>query len=270
MNVTLPDGDGYSGTVIDGWRRAGGAEQRVWSVVVKRSYRVAGAALEPDAGGEAMRFADAADPATGETLHEADIAAFKPEADIVVKGHVADPASGGLISIDGVVRQLRLAAAPAASDADARRHLFGFEQRAGATRRAEAGDWEAEPAPLPSGYANGFANVHRRSGLFAATPPARLPAGGAVSVFRTPDASDAAYALTLALPALSARRLTYCGTGPDRDARWRAEPVGGLVPDTLVIEPEADRAYVLWRAVWPYAARSLDLYRRVDVLEEAA
>lgn len=270
MNVTLPDGDGYTATVVDGWRRAGGAAERVWSVVVKRAYRVDGGALTPDAGGEAIRFADDVDPAAGDTRHEADIAAWKPAADVIVKSHVPDPNAGGVVRVDGFTRQRRLALPPAGDDDDARRHLFGFEPRISAVRGAQAGDWDAEPAPLPSGWSNAFANAHRRSGVFTATPAARLPDAGAVTIFQTADASDAAYAVTLALPALAAQHATWAGRGPDRETRWCAEAIGTLVPDTLVVEPDADRAYVLWRAVWPYAVHPVDRYRRVDVTEEGA
>jgi hypothetical protein len=267
MNLELPDGTGYAGVVLDGLRRHGSAVQRVWSVVVKRRYAIADGAATPVAAVDVV-VADDVDPTSGEVRYEAEIAAFKPAADLLVIDWLPDPPEGGRIRVDGTDRLVRDDAAVASDDGDAARHLFGFEPRGGAARAGEAGDWSGTES-LPAGYDDGFARVQRRGPGFTGTGLAALPATARIEVVRGLAADAEAYAFDLALPQLAARHWTWAGVGPDRESRWCAEAIGPLTADTLVVRPADDACDVLWRAVWDRAAIPAGRYRRVDVEEVA-
>ncbi|MCP4709351.1 MAG: DUF2169 domain-containing protein, partial [Planctomycetes bacterium] len=52
--------------------------------------------------------------------------------------------------------------------------------------------------------------------------------------------------------------------GPDDDTAWIKQSVT-MNPDTLVIEPEIDRCWIVWRGVWPFDNHNEDAYRRLKV-----
>lgn len=304
METSFPTADGYSGIFITGFRRSEGATQLIGSVIIKRAYVVDVGTLVPEPGGEAIRLSDQVDPPIDpddlpfpenpppdprDVLHEADIAAYKPRADLIVKAHLG--AGGGQVRVGGATWLTRSEAGVADQDddPDAHRHLFGWEPRASTRRRDEAGAhtaddpptypntlppvWPIPPGqpeadPLPPGYENAFLNAHRRTGGgFTAATGASIPNAVAVEIFQTEDAADTVYDFELDLPELTARYFTWGGRGPDRETRWCPVDLGALRPDTLVVTPDEDRAYVLWRAVWGYEDHPADRYRRLVVTE---
>ncbi len=56
----------------------------------------------------------------------------------------------------------------------------------------------------------------------------------------------------------------YSGTGPDLPPRWQPHSVT-MQRDTVVIIPDEDQCYVVWRGVWPFAAHPDTAYRRLEV-----
>ena len=76
------------------------------------------------------------------------------------------------------------------------------------------------------------------------------------------------YSFVLGNESVSARYYYYDGDGPDKENRWRQVSVAEVQLDTLVVEPDEDRCYAVWRAVWNYDERAEDAYRRL--LVEAA
>ncbi len=54
------------------------------------------------------------------------------------------------------------------------------------------------------------------------------------------------------------------GSGADDERYWRSQNVP-MHLDTLVIEPEIDRCYAVWRGVWNFDEHVDDVYRRLIV-----
>ena len=78
-----------------------------------------------------------------------------------------------------------------------------------------------------------------------------------------------ALSVTLALPQLTALYRTWCGDGPDKAPYWTRVRLGAMRADTLILRPDAGRAEVIWRAVWPWTDEPADRYRAIRVSEEA-
>jgi hypothetical protein len=141
---------------------------------------------------------------------------------------------------------------------------FGWEPRETDPRKAEAAfpeDVSAYPLPeaLPAGFDNRFYNGYRRD---AAHPPLPyLPAAAQIRIER--DAATA-YAFTLLRDTAAAIYYRADGDRPDRAPDWRAESVPMLL-DTLVIEPDVHRCYVVWRGAWPFDSHPVAAYRRLEV-----
>ena len=73
--------------------------------------------------------------------------------------------------------------------------------------------------------------------------------------------------VTLAHPPLTALYRTYCGTGPDKPPYWTRIRLGVMRADTLILRPDAGRAEVIWRSIWPWADEPVDSYRAIRVGE---
>jgi hypothetical protein len=154
---------------------------------------------------------------------------------------------------------------------------FGWERRDVGLRKADAAhppDPAAYPLdpPLPANFDNRFYNGYRRDPRrFAVDPsapatesppaPGYLAPGSVVRLTRTgrPD-----YGFRLGSEQFSARYRFYSGIGLDAEARWQSRDVPMRL-DTLVLEPDDDRCYAVWRGVWELDDRAEDSYRRLTV-----
>lgn len=190
--------------------------------------------------------------------YEHDLAAFKPEGDLVVVG-LTDVASLTRASVDGVTWFERLVPPGAREKA-----LFGWQSRQTPPRKDEMGTFPSNPQaytladPLPAQFLNRFYNGYRRDAAKLSRIPYFPPAAN-VLLDRS-GGSD--YRVMLGGEAVSTAFYVYEGAGPDDEQAWGREDVP-MNLDTLVIEPEANRCYAVWRGVWGFDKYSESVYRRV-------
>lgn len=171
-------------------------------------------------------------------LYESDLVPFKPEADVVV---IADaPPIPVSISINGVIRYSQSGIAPQELTG------LGWEERLKAPRKSEFGDVDAMTQSLPDDFQNLYFNGYRRNRRQGGHVPF-MAVGDTVELIR--DGGDA-YGFTLPSEAPHLRHSWYIGHGVDDICLWRHRDVA-MVLDTLVIEPDRDHAYAVWRACWP-------------------
>ncbi|MFZ5961669.1 DUF2169 domain-containing protein [Thalassococcus sp. BH17M4-6] len=171
--------------------------------------------------------------------YESDLVPYKPEADIIVAAR-----SGPVpleVRVNGATRFEQPAAGAVLSG-------LGWEHKVDSPREAEAGDMGGlgvPPPHLPQDFENSYFNGYRRG---AALPVAQayLQPGDRIVVTRD-GVDDYGFALPDAFPELTHKWFT--GTGKDDPCLWRSRAVA-LNLDTLVIEPDRDRAYAVWRACW--------------------
>lgn len=298
MNIELPQTRPYDGLFVLGSRLDdGGGAEEIGAIIVKAGYLLtpSGGAdthlmePDPDAAASALVMADEgvmfADPADGfDVTREADIALYKPLADVVVEGfRVGLDIAGAEVRVNGAVWLTRtedidrdgdlddddVADLEAASLADRNRHLFGYQPRTENPRRQDA-DADPEDKPLSladfDNYSNQFLNFHRRGGGFtAAAVSGALVAGQRIAVRK---AGADAFSVTLTHPSLTALYRAWCGHGPDRAPFWTRVRLGAMRADTLILKPDQGRAEVIWRAVWRWADAPKNSYRAVRVSEE--
>jgi hypothetical protein len=298
MNIELPQTRPYGALFAVGSRLSGGEVQEIGSIIVKAGYLLTSSGgadshvmtPDPDAAASALVLADQgapfADPADGmDVTREADLAPFKPLADIVVEGFRSglDIAGAELrvngtlwltrvedINNDGVLDATDVAGLEAPSLADRNRHLFGYQPRSESPRQ---GDAKADPTDKPvslldfDNYSNRFLNFHRRGGGFTSSAAIAdaLTTGERITLRK---AGADALSVTLALPPLTALYRTWCGRGPDKPPYWTRIRLGAMRADTLILRPDAGRAEVIWRAIWPWADEPTDRYRAIRVSEE--
>lgn len=297
MNIELPRTRSYGALFAVGSRLSGAAVQEIGSIIVKAGYLLTASGgadshvmtADPDAAASALVLADQgapfADPADGmDVTREADIAPFKPLADIVVEGFRGglDIAGAELrvdgtlwltriedINGDGLLNAIDVAGLAAPSLADRNRHLFGYQPR---TEGPRQGDADADPTDAPASlldfdhYSNRFLNFHRRGGGFTASAAIAGALGSGQRITLRKAGQDA-LSVTLALPPLTALYRTWCGDGPDQPPYWTRVRLGAMRADTLILRPDSGRAEVIWRAVWPWADASKDRYRAIRVSE---
>jgi hypothetical protein len=278
METVFPDTPGFEGFFLVGHRKnpANTAQlQRVGTVVLKRTYDVDASGSDPALGS----LSPSADPlpvfvkdepvpgseGLSNLRYEHDLMPYKPEADLIVQGFtdVPPPGSGATsdcrVFVNGAKWLQRLLnAAPDTA-------LFGWEPRDDGPRKAEGAfpddpdDYPLEP-PLPPGFNNRYYNGYSRTARVPATLPYYAP-GSEVFVERD-GAAD--YGFTLRNESVTVTVHVYSGKGPDKESRWMRKPVAVNL-DTLVIEPDEDRCYVVWRGVWQYDEFPEDTYRRLVV-----
>ena len=193
--------------------------------------------------------------------YESDLVPFKPQADLIV---ICDaPPLPIDISVAGTVRMSQQALP---------RELTGlaWEDRMDTPREGEGGDFTTMTQPLPDAFQNSYYNGHRRNRRQGGSVPYPQP-GQAITLTRE---GGGVYAFTLPTPGPSLRHEWLAG-GQDDPALWHRRDVA-MVLDTLVIEPDRNHAYAVWRAAWPVALDpgtgplALDMNRRATVLWEGA
>jgi hypothetical protein len=304
MKIELPKNRPYGALFAVGHRLSGGSVQEIGSIIVKAGYLLAASGgpdthvmtPDPDATASALLLTDeGSSGADGfDVTREADTAPFKPIPDVVVESFRAglDVAGAELrvdgtlwltrvedINGDGVLNAADLAGLEALGLADRNRHLFGYQPRTGNPRKSQAGAPPPGPMPDPqrpptllenlTGYDNRALNFHRRGGGgFVASPAVSgaLTAGQRITVHK---AGAVKLSVTLSHPPLTALYRTYCGAGPDKPPYWTRIRLGVMRADTLVLRPDANRAGIVWRSIWPWADEPVDSYRAIRIGEGA-
>lgn len=222
--------------------------------------------------------------------YESDLAAFKLEGDIIVLGFT-DSAGLCRVNIDGRLkfhRDLRLNSAR-------EKALFGWEPRVNDAHRGRRQDkaggysknaddyplkWplsDPKRDPLPGGpgdervrFENIFFNGYRRTTadvpddpekITAFAPFPYIPAKAQIRIERD-GGSD--YIFSMHGDAASAEYYYYQGAGPDDKEHWTSKNVV-MNLDTLVIEPEQNHCYLVWRGVWNFDEHSVGDYRLLEV-----
>ena len=170
--------------------------------------------------------------------YESDVVPFKPEADLIV---ILDaPPNPISIAVNGTIR-LSQEALPQELTG------LGWEDRFGTPREAEGGVYVPPPSQqLPNTFNNRYFNGYRRDRRQGSAIP-YPPAGAEIEIL---DANDDLYAFTLTTGAPVATHAWFKGSGDDDPCLWRRRSLDFNL-DTLVIEPDRNHAYAVWRAVWP-------------------
>jgi hypothetical protein len=250
MDTIFPTSIGYQGLFVVSYRKTPGQAaqiQRTGTVLLKRTYTITPSNTDPAAGSVAPTAAlpiflqdQPGDPG-GALLYEHDLAAFKPEGDVIVLGFT----TGGGPSTVRVANQTWFGRNVAATDPD----LFGWQARDQNPRLGEGAfppndsDYPLA-SPLPGGFNNLYYNGYRRDARQVVAVP-YVPAAAPILLAR----GGTSYGFTLGHETINARIFFYGGTGPDEECHWRRHTVL-MSLDTLVIEPEHNRCYTLWRGVW--------------------
>jgi hypothetical protein len=198
-----------------------------------------------------------------ELRYEHDLVPYKPETDLIVLGATNTPVPSRA-AVGGVTWLQRTVAAGAGGNEKA---MFGWQSRLDVPRKTDAGTLvPPPPTPLPTDFKNAFNNGFRRD---AAQPPARpfvVSAANAEIVVQRTALPD--YRFQLRGDAASASLAYYGGAGPDAPDHWVQQSVA-MILDTIVVEPDDDRCYVIWRGVWPFDAIPEQAYRRLTVSASA-
>jgi hypothetical protein len=193
--------------------------------------------------------------------YESDLAPYKPEGDVVVLDYAAE-AGLNRVRVDGSSWLARMVTTNGSGQDKA---LFGWQARNVDPRKREAAfpdEDSAYPLPqaLPEDFDNRFYNGYLRPSLQLAALPYFAPSA-AVEIERDGNVD---YAFRLNGEMVTASYFTYSGIGPDQESRWQRRSVP-MNLDTLVIEPEHDRCYAVWRGAWNYDDHPEDAYRRLVV-----
>lgn len=198
--------------------------------------------------------------------YEHDLAPFKPQGDVIVLGFT-DTNGVSRVQVNQAVWFEEEITRPGGRRLKA---MFGWEPRVQSPREDEAGTFpdsaDAYPLsdPLPANFGNLFYNGYRREARRLPGAP-HLPSNARIHIERV---SGADYRFTLPGETVSARFFYHRTTDPDERRHWRSTPVT-MNLDTLVIEPEEHRCYVVWRGVWPFNTHPDDAYRRLVVTAPA-
>lgn len=168
--------------------------------------------------------------------YETDLVPFKPQADLIV---ICDaPPLPIDIAVAGTVRMSQQALPQELTG-------LAWEDRMDTPREGEGGDFTAMTQPLPDAFQNSYYNGHRRDRRQGGSVPYPQP-GQAVAITRE---GGGLYAFTLPATGPGLRHEWLRG-GQDDPALWHRRGVA-MALDTLVIEPDRNHAYAVWRAAWP-------------------
>lgn len=285
MNTVFPTATGCNGMFLVGQRRhpSSGTSQEVGVVLLKRHYRIQGPTLVAMDDPVGIRVADALVSVSHDgdsyniTDFESDMAPYKPRVDVVVRRYYSNGDSCQLhVTPPGGAAQLWFSRAGAVPDydeldipdLDARRHMFGWELRALAPRRLQAIDADDDPPADAPVFDNRFFNAYRRNFAQGAYPAATIAAGSTIRITRSGSSN-----LELRLGQEQLRAFIYVAEGrsPDRKRFWCRREISAPSIDTVVMSPQSNEAYVVWRGIWDYGLFPQDRYRELEVsLKEAA
>lgn len=206
--------------------------------------------------------------------YESDLAAFKPEADLIVLGY--DGAADVVAAVDGADWLKRTIPAGAADKA-----AFGWESRADpGLRKAAAGTIVVPPRPvppdtpptttLPPDFDNAFYNAFRRDAVILVNgvrAPASFVLPDPRSVIRLTRTAGPGYQVQLRGDVASAV-LSTSDSATDDASRWLRTAVP-MTLDTILLEPDVDRCELLWRGAWPFDDAPIESYRALTVTASA-
>jgi Uncharacterized protein conserved in bacteria (DUF2169) len=199
--------------------------------------------------------------------YEHDLVPFKLQGDVVVLGF-SDIAGVSRVKVDNTTWfEVTLSLNEGRAKA-----LCGWEPRGVSPR--PAGSFSSDPShyppqwpvtdpardPLPADFDNRFYNGYSRQ---AARLPAipYLPRGAEIRIER---GAGNLYRFRLGNETVSATVCSHGGSGPDEETTW-SRTVVTMHLDTLVIEPERNRCYAVWRGAWSFDETPEDGYRRLVV-----
>jgi hypothetical protein len=285
METRFPTAQGYSALFLAGYRKTMDARtEHTGVVVLKRTY-----AIDPDKGTvmpapsplpvfnadqpENLALNGGFEEVDNALRYEHDMAAFKPEGDLIILGY-SEVSGLCRVFIDGELwLQETFTPTDVANGLARRKALFGWQARANEPRKSEAGtfptDAQAYPLadPLPEDFQNRFYNGYQRAAAQSTAPFPYLPATARIQIERNVVAGTPAdlYQFALRGDMATATYAYYSGTGLDDANHWQTRTVA-MNLDTLVIEPDMNRCYVVWRGAWPLNRHTLDAYRRLTVL----
>lgn len=295
MRLELPNRLPYQGLFLLGQRLADDGErlppsvddaseliETVGSIVVKAAYRLTTAdetnwTMRPEDDPELWkpRLKDVIN--TGESF-ESDLAIHKPRVDIAVE-QFADYDDTAELRVDGSMWLSRAKSTPSPDDEldkrDLDNHLFGYQPRHVGARADDHGNVPAPtnpPTPVAleriANYRNAALNFYRRrddAESQEAIIATELANGQLIQIVKN---GDIVFSLTLMLPTISAMVCHWCGDGPDEAPYWKRFRLGPLRADTLILEPDSQRAAVLWRGTWPWDLVPADRYRAIRITED--
>ena len=205
--------------------------------------------------------------------YEHDLASHKVDADIIIHGF-SDKTGTHSVKVNGetwfsTTLPRSDPGNPFITMSGARPKSFlGWEQRLTDPRKAEGGDfevWADDPAepPLPADFMNIYYNGYLRDARVVSSKNQYLPPGAHITVER-PLVS--AYSITLPEDVYNGSYFYTRPSQPDDKDHWGKTPFS-LHADTLVIEPEKQACYIVWRGHWHFTDHPEDSYRLLEVFK---
>jgi hypothetical protein len=218
--------------------------------------------------------------------YENDLAPTKPFVDIVVLGNTATAGLGTTWRVHvtpsggAPLIWLQRTNPPLSQKA-----MFGWQPKddsdAAGHRQHDAGTFSDDPNdlppewpdpapgrnPLPADFSNSFYCGQLRLFMPSVTiARQQAPPLDSRAHIRVEVASGIStnYEFQLLGDAPTAALDTYSGSGDDKESAWQRTSIPMLL-DTLVIEPERDQCYLVWRGAWDFDAFPSDNYRRLAV-----
>ncbi|WP_350282058.1 hypothetical protein [Nitrosomonas sp.] len=279
MKTVFPTAIGCNGMFLVAPRRhpTSGTSQEVGVVLLKRHYQIQGQDLVPAHDPVGIRVTDAQVTVSHDgdsyriTDFESDMAPYKPCVDMVVRRHYSNGDScqlhvmppGGAAQLwfsrTGDVPEYEELEIP---DLDARRHMFGWEQRALKPRRLQSIDNDENPPANAPVFDNRFFNGYRRNFAQGGYPASNLAAGSTIRITRS---GSSTVELRLGREKLHAHVFVAEGSNPDRKRFWCRRAIPDMRVDTVVLSPQSNEAYLVWRGVWDYGLFPRDRYRELEV-----
>ncbi len=200
---------------------------------------------------------------------ESDLVPFKPQSDIIVSGFTG-VAGACAVQVNGQTLLERVCGADEKS-------LFGWEPRVNVDedrRHKDRGKFSDNPDhyppewpvihpakdPLPADFDNRYFNGYLRD--VDGNMPAYLSSDACISILRNGSLD---YAFSLAGERYDAAYYVLAGPDArDSEAHWRRQALT-LNLDTLVVEPDNDTCYAVWRGVWDFDAHAEGDYRKLEI-----
>ncbi len=253
---------------VAGWHKSSaGAITRTGTIVVKRGYNILQATspgigtLVPVTNPVPVFLQDEAETnaSLGKVKYEHDLAAEKSGADVVI-----------LPRVSALLEEVQIGSAPMFKRPpfDLTPWVFGWEPRDSSARKADGQFPESAsaypmPEALPAGFSNRYFSGYRRTARALVSPsvPPYLEPATLVRLIRS-GAAD--YGFRLGSEHFRAAYRYYSGIGLDNVTRWQSVDVPMRL-DTLVVEPDENWCYAVWRGVWELDERPESDYRQLTV-----
>jgi len=285
MKSLFPTATGCSGIYLTGQRKSAVADtaQLLGVFVLKRHYRISAGRLLPEPDADGLRLSDEMVSFSYNSVqystasYQADIAVYKPYADLIVRNYYTPGDSCSVhVATDGAAEQLWLSRSGGVGnnpetgmpDPDLLRHMFGWENRGLSPRRQLAAiqinDDPVEFAPPAQApvFDNAFFNSYRRNFARPGYPVSAFSHNSQVRISRT---GHSPLQFSLSTGQISAQLWLADKKHPDKKRYWCRHQITNIRADTLVVSPDEQRAYMLWRGIWPYEQFETKSYRQLDV-----